>query len=186
MPDLNSIISERTSRFKELEIISYQKNHDIPQDVADLVWSRQLLPVITLGEEANTPFGSKAPIKGAAGMTMTLAVCPPGTGPLSHNHRQTFETFTVLQGSFRFLLGPESESSVILNQFDTISVPPGIYREFRNLDKKDGILQVIITGGIHDMNDIYFPRQTSEKIVAKGQGYLEYFKKIGLQFTDAE
>lgn len=184
MPDLKSIIKERVSRFDELDVIAGQKNHDMPLEVADIIWSRQLLPVITLGEEASTPFGTRAPITNAAGMTMTLAVCPPGIGPSSHNHRQTFETFTVMQGRFEFFLGAESEESVILDKFDTISVPPGIYREFRNISEEDGILQVIITGGVHDMNDIYFPRQTAEKIATHGKNYLEYFKELGLEFGD--
>jgi quercetin dioxygenase-like cupin family protein len=43
-------------------------------------------------------------------MTVTLAVCPPGTGPGLHTHHQTCETFTVLPGSFCFTWGHTATS----------------------------------------------------------------------------
>jgi hypothetical protein len=39
---------------------------------------------------------------------------------------------------------------------DTISVPPKVCRSFRNVGDVEGVLQVIITGGVHDRYDIDF------------------------------
>jgi hypothetical protein len=83
----------RIARFRALKPLPIQ-NASIPQKARDVVYSRKLLCVV--GLEKSTPINAEAPIRGAAGMTMTLAVCPPGQGPGLHAHRQTYETFTVL------------------------------------------------------------------------------------------
>jgi quercetin dioxygenase-like cupin family protein len=161
-----------------------QQGHELPQHVADLIWSRKLMPVISLDGDATTPFGSRAPIRGAGGMTMTYAVCPAGTGPTLHRHHRTYETFTVMKGRFEFSWGEEGEHTSVLSLFDTISVPPQVNRAFRNIGTEEGVLQVIITGGVHDMNDIAFPPSTAAQITKAGDGYLDYFKRFGLKFGD--
>src|SRR5688500_3090936 len=90
-------MENRISRFKDLKPLPTQ-SPDIPEKARDVVYARKLLSVIGLPE--TTPINSGAPIIGAAGMTMTLAVCPPGQGPGLHNHVQTYETFTVMKGRF--------------------------------------------------------------------------------------
>ena len=114
---------------------------------------------------------------------MAIGVCPPGTGPSLHAHQQTYETFTVLKGRFEFTWGGSGEHSVVLEPFDTMSVPPCIHRAFKNVSDEEGALQVVITGGLHDRYDIQFARSTTEQLRAKGEQYLDYFKeKVGLQF----
>jgi len=186
LPDLSEVLSTRVARFADLDVLEAQKTHDVPQDVLDLIYSRKLMSVISLEGSTESPISGNAPISGAGGMTITYAQCPPGTGPTLHNHRETYETFTVMQGRFEFYLGAKGEESVILDQFDTISVPPGYHRAFTNISEEDGLLQVIITGGVHDMNDIYFPKATADKISAKGDDYLDYFKKVRLAFSESE
>lgn len=172
----------RIARFGQLTEIEPQRGHDLPQQVADLIWSRRLLPVVTRADEAPSPFGNQAPIKGAGDMSITYAACPEGTGPSLHTHRRTYETFTVLRGRFEFSLGDVGESIVVLDLFDTISVPPGIARAFRNVGMGEGLLQVIITGGQHDVNDIVFPAKTAKEISDHGEEYLTYFQSKGLFF----
>src|SRR5437879_12207093 len=92
-------MDRRQSLFRALKPLPLQKE-SIPEKARDVVYSRKLLSVIGLEEDAQTPISSGAPIRGAAGMTMTLAVCPPGQGPGLHSHRQAYETFTVLKGRF--------------------------------------------------------------------------------------
>lgn len=177
-------IEARIARFKALDVIEAQKGHDLPQPVADLIWSRRLLPVIARADAVDGPFGTKAPIIGAGDMSITYAVCPPGTGPTLHAHRHTYETFTVMRGRFTFSVGDNAEESVTLEPCDTFSVPPGICRAFRNVSEEEGVLQVIITGGIHDRNDIVFPRKTADEITIHGPEHLEYFKSQGLIFEN--
>ena len=173
----------RIARFKELEPLPIQQSA-IPQAARDVIYSRKLLSVIGL-EKEKTPINAGAPIRGAAGMTMTLAVCPPGQGPGLHNHVQTYETFTVLKGRFEVSWGERGEERVVLEAFDTISVPPGVCRAFRNVGEEEGILQVLITGGVHDMADIAFTEDARAKIEAVGRGLSKEFEKIGFRFTGA-
>lgn len=173
----------RVARFAELTPMEAQRTSSVPQEVADLIWSRKLMPVISL-KEGETPFGRRAPIEGAAGITLTYAVCPPGTGPSLHRHFATYETFTVLKGRFQFRLGETGARAVELGPLDVLSVAPGEHRAFCNVSDEEGIVQVIISGGVHDMNDIDFPKATADEIRAHGEAYLDYFKKTGLKFPD--
>ena len=175
-------MEKRISRFKALKALPIQ-NAAIPEKARDVVYARKLLSVIGLQEKSNTPINAEAPIKGAAGMTMTLAVCPPGQGPGLHNHVQTYETFTVLKGRFEITWNDDGSGRAELAQFDTISVPPGVCRAFRNIGAEEGILQVIITGGVHDMNDIAFTGEAKKKIDAVRPGLSSEFEKAGFTFT---
>lgn len=69
-------MAKRISRFQALKPLPIQ-NESIPEKARDVVYARKLLSVIGLASKADTPISSGAPIVGAAGMTMTLAVCPP-------------------------------------------------------------------------------------------------------------
>jgi len=182
-------MARRVSRFGALKPLKAAESLDIPMAAKDVIYSRTLLSVIGLGGDADTPVNQGAPIQGAGGMTMTLAVCPPGTGPSLHAHQQTWETFTVLEGRFEIRWNDDGGERVELDRFDTISVPPGVCRAFRNIGDADGILQVVITGGVHDMGDIDFPAATARELAGFGPGVLEAFEQRGLTFTagrDAE
>jgi quercetin dioxygenase-like cupin family protein len=174
-------MQKRIARFRDLKPLPIQAS-DIPQGARDVVYARKLLSVIGL-EDAKTPINVGAPIVGAAGMTMTLAVCPPGQGPGLHAHRQTYETFTVLKGRFEVTWNDDGSCREVLELFDTVSFPPGVCRAFRNIGDTEGILQVIITGGVHDMNDIDFAADAKAKIEAVGKGLSREFEKAGFSFT---
>lgn len=172
----------RISRFKQLKPLPIQ-NESIPEKARDVVYARKLLSVIGLETDASTPINAGAPIVGAAGMTMTLAVCPPGQGPGLHNHVQTYETFTVLKGRFEVSWNADGSERVTLEPFDTISLPPGVCRAFRNVGDDEGILQVLITGGVHDMADIAFTPQARKDIEAVKPGLAAEFEKAGFTFN---
>jgi len=174
-------MERRIARFGSLRPLPIQ-NASIPEKARDVVYSRKLLSVIGL-ENVNTPINQGAPIVGAAGMTMTLAVCPPGQGPGLHSHRQTYETFTVMQGRFEVRWNDDGSGSAILGLYDTVSFPPGVCRSFRNVGDAEGILQVIITGGVHDMSDIDFSSKAREQIEAVRPGLAAEFEKTGFTFT---
>ena len=174
-------MQKRIARYRELAPLPIQQS-DIPLAARDVVYSRQLLSVIGL-EDAQTPINAGAPIRGAAGMTMTLAVCPPGQGPGLHAHRQTYETFTVLQGRFEVTWNDDGSGRAELERFDTVSFPPGVCRAFRNIGTEEGILQVLITGGVHDMTDIDFSEDAKKRIEAVGRGLSREFEKAGFSFT---
>jgi len=171
---------KRISRFRELRALPIQ-NGAIPEKARDVVYARKLLSVI--GLEDKTPINAEAPITGAAGMTMTLAVCPPGQGPGLHSHRRTYETFTVMKGRFEVRWNDDGSERAVLELYDTISFPPGVCRAFRNIGEAEGILQVIITGGVHDMTDIDFSANAKEEIEGVRPGLAAEFEKVGFTFT---
>lgn len=174
-------MQKRIARFRELQPLPIQSS-DVPLAARDVVYARKLLSVIGL-EEAKTPINAGAPIRGAAGMTMTLAVCPPGQGPGLHAHRQTYETFTVLKGRFEVTWNDDGSEREVLERFDTVSFPPGVCRAFRNIGAEEGILQVIITGGVHDMADIDFSEDARRRIDAVRPELSREFEKAGFTFS---
>ena len=175
-------MEKRISRYRALKPLPIQ-NADIPEKARDVIYARKLLSVI--GLEETTPINQGAPIIGAAGMTMTLAVCPPGQGPGLHSHRQTYETFTVLKGRFEVTWNADGSGRAELELYDTVSFPPGMFRAFRNIGDEEGILQVIITGGVHDMTDIAFSARAKAQIEAVGPGLSAEFEKAGFTFSAA-
>lgn len=179
-------IQNRIARFSKLQVLESQKNSTLPLEVMDIIYSRQLKPVITVGEDPNAPFGDAAPIQGAAGISITYAICPSGTGPASHSHVKTYETFTVMRGRFEFSCGRDGADKVVLEEFDTLSVPPGVFRAFKHIGEGEGVLQVLISGGVHDSRDIIFPKSTADEISAIDPSYLEFFReRAGLYFEQA-
>jgi quercetin dioxygenase-like cupin family protein len=174
-------MEQRIARYRNLAPLPIQQS-DIPLAARDVVYARKLLSVIGL-EHAQTPINAQAPIVGAAGMTMTLAVCPPGQGPGLHAHRETYETFTVLKGRFEVRWNDDGSERAVLELYDTISFPPGVCRAFRNIAADEAILQVVITGGVHDMNDIDFAEDAKRAIEAVHAGLAREFERVGFSFT---
>jgi quercetin dioxygenase-like cupin family protein len=173
---------QRVARYRELKPLPTQTATGVPLEAKDVIYARKLLSVIGL-ESGSTPVSSDAPIRGAAGMTMTLAVCPPGQGPELHAHVKTYETFTVLRGRFEVRWNDDGSERLVLEEFDTVSVPPGVCRAFRNIGDDEGVLQVLITGGVHDMQDIDFARQIGDRLAAIDPRARAYFEQAGFTFT---
>ncbi|MGZ0246923.1 MAG: cupin domain-containing protein, partial [Alphaproteobacteria bacterium] len=144
---------------------------------------RELLSVIGLEGDADTPVNQGAPILGAGGITMTHAKCPAGTGPSLHTHQQTFETFTVLRGRFEVTWNDDGAQRIELEEFDTISVPPGVCRAFRNIGDEEGLMQVVISGGVHDMKDIDFTKEIADQLASYGDDVVAQFEARGMTFT---
>lgn len=174
-------VNQRTARFDKLQAMSTLKDNPlVPEAARDIFLARKIMPIVL--EQTQNAFGSVAAIYGAAGLTMNISVCPPGQGPGLHAHHKTFETFFVLDGKFEFSVNDDGAEKVILNKWDTLSVPPGVCRGFRNIDSKDSTLMTVITGGVHDRNDISLPPSIGAAIDAHGPGVLDEVKKIGLTF----
>ena len=175
---------KRVSVFKDLKPLPIQLDKNIPQEGKDIVYARELLSVIGLDpSEGKTPINSGAPIVGAGGITMTLAKCPVGQGPGLHNHLATFETFTVLEGEFLIKWNDDGSEKLVLKKHDTISIPPGVCRSFTNIGKEDGILQVIISGGVHDMNDISFTPFAASQMEKIEPNLSKKFEDVGFKFN---
>ena len=173
-------MQSRVSRFGELKPLRAAESLDIPQEAKDVIYARELLSVIGLDGEADTPVNQGAPILGAGGITMTHAVCPPGTGPELHSHQQTYETFTVLRGRFEVTWNDDGGQRVELEEFDTISVPPGVMRRFENISDERGLLHVTLQG---PLRDVEFAPSLGEELRAKfGDAVVGELEGLGYSF----
>jgi quercetin dioxygenase-like cupin family protein len=171
----------RVARFKNLVSWDIQKHEHVPLEVLDLLYARQLkMAVSPQGLEG--PFANSAPIQDAD-FSLTWAICPPGQGPGLHSHDRTTETFTGIRGRFRvYWEGDKGEHEVVLDELDTCSVPPGVIRGFQNVGDSEGVMQVLVTGGVSDMNDIASVPAYRDRILAHGADVLAMIEQTGLRF----
>lgn len=170
----------RTGHFRDLDAWSVQTEERVPLEARDLIYARKLVTV-ALPEGIQGPFANPSSIVGTD-FSLSIAICPPGQGPGLHAHLKTTETFTCLRGKFRVYWGDEGEHDVILDEFDTISVPPSVTRGFQNVGETEGMLQVLITGGVNDMDDIAIHPSVAKELEAIGPDIVPELKQTGLQF----
>jgi quercetin dioxygenase-like cupin family protein len=87
----------------------------------------------------------KPAIADARDFNLTYVKAEPGKGAALHSHT-TVEVFTPLSGRWAIIWGDHGEDELILEAWDTISVPPGIMRGFRNAGTEDAHLMAILGG----------------------------------------
>lgn len=115
---------------------------------------REMINLIGLGVTENESDPLLAPKIGAAhGFASGFAKCEPGCGAALHWH-ETEEIFMPLDGEWSiYWRDGETEHEVILKPFDTVSVPVGIYRGFKNVSNGPATLHFIVggpdTGKVH-------------------------------------
>ncbi len=84
-------------------------------------------------------------IPDARDFNLTYVGADPGKGAALHAH-PTVEVFVALTGRWAVYWGDEGEQEVVLEPFDTISIPPGVMRGFRNAGPEHGYLMAILGG----------------------------------------
>jgi mannose-6-phosphate isomerase-like protein (cupin superfamily) len=129
---------ERVARFKELKpstkafVDSLIPGHE-----------RQIFNVIGRGVTEDTTLHPA--ITDARDFNLTLVHAEPGKGAALHAH-PTVEVFVALSGRWAVYWGDRGEQEIVLDQWDTISVPPGVMRGFRNAGSEGGYLMAILGG----------------------------------------
>lgn len=96
---------------------------------------------------------------------LNLVRCDPGKAAPLHNHL-TQEVFFALTGTWEVFWGPDGERSIRLEAWDTISIPPGVSRGFRNVGSEPGHL-LGLAGG-HDPGRINWPAPVRAAAAAVG------------------
>lgn len=128
---------------------------------------------------------SRPAVTGQPGLEVSIVDCPPGNGAALHRHERTWETFMPLTGPYEIIWGDNGRHRVVLQPFDLIAVPAGIYRAFRNAGTTDAKMLVLIQGGQEIMNDLLFDHAVGERIRQDfGDGVLANFRKIGTRFAE--
>ena len=106
----------------------------------------------------------QAPIA-AQDFHLNLVHCEAGKSAPLHSHA-TPETFMPLTGSWEVFWGPSGTRSLRLERWDTLVVPPGVSRGFRNVGATDAWLMGI--AGSRDPGTIDWPRAVREAARAAG------------------
>jgi mannose-6-phosphate isomerase-like protein (cupin superfamily) len=120
-------------------------------------------------------------------ISVSMAVCSPGNGPVLHAHMHTVEAFFCLSSRFAIEWGPQGEHAIVLEPWDFVHVPQGVPRTFRNVGDEQGALLVIIQGDRDAFGDVvnapYVTEQLTERFGAaalaeleqSGRGVAHYF-----------
>jgi quercetin dioxygenase-like cupin family protein len=172
-------LEARVSRFGQLKEMTTrtQDLSNVPQGAIDVVFARKILPVIL--DNTKNPFGSSAPIIGAARSTMFISIMPPGQGACLHSHNDTYETFMVLEGSIEYRIGDPVEHTITLNKWDAFSCPPGVYRGFHNSGTSDAVQLTVITGLADGRDDASVPDSVKQALRGEyGDKVVQAFEKL--------
>ena len=86
-------------------------------------------------------------IRAVEGSHMAIIRAEPGKGTGLHNHK-TVEVFMPLTGKWSVIWGDEGESELQIGQYDTISIPPGVLRGFRNDSDHEALLLALVGGAL--------------------------------------
>ena len=104
---------------------------------------REIFNVIGRGVTEDTSLSPA--IADACDFNLTLVHAEPGKGAALHAH-PTVEVFMALSGRWSVYWGDQGEHEIVLEQWDTVSVPPGVMRGFRNAGTADSYLMAILGG----------------------------------------
>ena len=111
-----------------------------------------------LGQQPGAPLA-------AEGFHMSIVRCEPGKAAPLHNHL-TQEVFVALTGRWEVFWGPTGARKVVLEQWDTVSVPPGVSRGFKNVSSEAAYLIGMASG--QDPGMINWPAQVRAAALAVG------------------
>jgi mannose-6-phosphate isomerase-like protein (cupin superfamily) len=116
---------------------------------------REMINLLGLGVPENEDDPDLAPKVGPAhGFANGFAKCEPGRGAALHWH-ETDEVFMPLDGKWSiYWRDGDEEREVILEAGDTVSVPVGIYRGFKNVGDTPATLHFI--GGGPDTGKVHW------------------------------
>ncbi len=177
-------MNRRTARFSELRPYKQTQNDakGIPPEAMEMVSAKSVYPVMS--PEGWAGRNGIAPVKGAPGITVSLAECPPGDNPGLHAHENTVENFFCVNGRFEITWGDNGEHSSILEPLDFISVPPGVARNFTNISDDTAYLLVVIQTPEGDAFDkVAFTPSVGEEIAKHfGAATVAQMNDIGFNF----
>jgi mannose-6-phosphate isomerase-like protein (cupin superfamily) len=151
-------MGKRVARFKELR--------PSPRAFVDSLipgHEREIFNVI--GRGVTEDLSLNPAITDARDFNLTLVHASPGKGAALHAH-PTVEVFMALSGRWTVYWGDQGEHETLLEQWDTISVPPGVMRGFRNAGAEAGHLLAILGGT--DAGHVTWAPQVLEQAKATG------------------
>jgi len=155
--------SERVGRYKEL-----QSSTRAFVDALIPGYERDILSIIGLGVVEDKDL--VPPITDNRDFNLGIIKCEAGKGSSRHIHA-TLEVFFILSGTWAIEWQNKDGSlyETILGQYDTVSVPIGLSRGFRNVGKEAAMMLAIIGGT--NPGKVLWPQETIDEA-----------KKYGIEF----
>lgn len=120
-----------------------------------------------IGDTASENPDYEVMLKQPHGFQIGMFKAMPGNGPAWHKH-DYIELFLPLEGKWRFLWSndPEkgAEGEFILEKWDLISLPAGVWRSFQNIsDKPAWCFAVLEQHQVFEGKDPYWPPSVIQK-----------------------
>jgi mannose-6-phosphate isomerase-like protein (cupin superfamily) len=135
--DHDDPLAGRVARFADLEPNDALFVDTVLPGYARTIWS---IVGANVGEDRSTQ-----PAIPADGFHLAVIEAEPGNGSALHTHT-TVEVFMALDGRWQVFYGVAGEREVILERWDVCSVPPGVWRGFRNAGDRAGHLLALVGG----------------------------------------
>ncbi len=163
-------MAARVMRFEEL------KNKGIPIMFIDsMLPGHMRMNYAVIGDTAseNPDFSIQRAITEPHRYQIGMVWAPPGCGPAWHTHDYV-ESFFMLTGPWTFYWGNEDdpekvEGEFVLNAWDMISLPPGMYRSFEYSGEEIGwIYAVLESHQVFEGKDPYWSPQIEAQAQANG------------------
>ena len=179
-------MERRVARFADMVPYKVTMNavHDIPPEAMQIMSSDKVFPLMCPADWEGR--SKSAAVKGAPGLTVTIAECPPGDSSGLHKHTDTVENFFCVEGPFEILWGAHAEHALTLNPLDFISIPAGVYREFRNIGDVLGRLFVAIQSPPGEILDTVIHAAATGDLIEErwGPSTRKAMASIGVKFGE--
>lgn len=176
----------RIARWSERRV---SKNHKADPSIPAEAFEELAIPLHVL--LAHAPEGSDPdslpPVVGAKGMFMAILEIQPGRKGPMHVHLRSREIFICLKGRVKFLWNEAADEEAILEPFDLIDVPLGVYRDFQGMGDEPALLLAIIMDEREDEpGDVVIAPEVRARFAARfGEEILpKLTAATGLHFTD--
>jgi quercetin dioxygenase-like cupin family protein len=138
---INEQMKERIVRFKDM------KSQGIPLMFIDsIIPGHNRINYAVIGDTASENPEYNPIITEPHGFQIGMVKAPPGNGPAFHTH-EYIESFMPLSGKWRFYWGEgpdEIEGEAILEEWDLITLPKGLYRGLENVSDEDAWLFAVL------------------------------------------
>lgn len=180
-------MSNRVARFDKLKAYKNLIMDDIgvPAEAIEALSAKNVYPVMS--PEGFKGRNAIAPVKGKAGLTLSLVECPPGNMPGLHIHSEAVENFFCMAGRFRISWGPDGEESVEIGKYDFISIPAGVFRNFENLSDEMGYMLAIIQTPVEGGDQVVYHPHVREDLESRfGGEVIEKLASVGFAFQARE
>jgi mannose-6-phosphate isomerase-like protein (cupin superfamily) len=153
----------------------------VPDWLYGRLFARDLFNLIGKTASPANPF----PVEGPKDTSMLIARMPPKFGPTYlHVHKNTWEIFLVLSGTFRVRHGIDGEHVVDLGKYDCIAIPPKVVRNFENTSDEDGDILVVVTGA-EDGTELFYTQAAKAEVVEKAGAHMPgMMEGFGLRFLE--